>query len=158
MGVFDSDLALFNFDDLPGSIPQLKDIALHTFNREIFVDGSDYCLAWLEDYLIISGVRNRSTGCDCRQSRSAPTAQTMIDHIVMQIGAAATATGAESFGKHPHNFIESGSGQVSIWIGATDHREQIIFGPFFRRYSGDDLLRQNVQWSFRDIQLVQLPS
>src|SRR5688572_5509133 len=73
----------------------------------------------------------------------------------MEVSRAAAALSREAFRQHAHDRIELFTLEVAIRIRATGQREQVIFSPLFSSDSGDDLLREDIERTFRDFELIQ---
>jgi hypothetical protein len=83
--VFNSHLSLFDSQDTPRSVAQLKDVTLKTLDREVFINRSDHKFAWFEYDRVISCIRNRATRCNRRQTCASSSAKPFIDSVVMEI-------------------------------------------------------------------------
>src|SRR5213595_776526 len=70
LGVDDAHLARLDFLDQIGPVAQLEDVARHTLDCEILVEGSDEGLRRLEDHPVVADVRNRPA----RRERGEPGA------------------------------------------------------------------------------------
>ena len=73
----------------------------------------------------------------------------------MQVRATAAALRRDAFGQHLDDRVEVLAIQIAIRIGAADQRVEIVFLPIASGGLGDNLLRQNVERSFRNFQPVQ---
>ena len=69
--------------DFPRRVAELKNIARHAFDGEIFVDRADECFARFHHHAVIAVVRNRAAGGQRQQARAAPPADAMVHGIVM---------------------------------------------------------------------------
>src|SRR6185369_5269556 len=103
MRILDPHLPLLDPQHTPRSVSELKDIALQTLDRKVFIDRADNEIARLEYDCIIRGVGNRAAGSYRSQPRASTTAQTLIHRIVMEIRRSPPSFRAESFSQHPHD-------------------------------------------------------
>src|ERR1051325_8681006 len=153
--IFHPHLPLLHKQNAPGSVAQLKNIALQTFYCKIFVNRTNHQVARLEYYGVICSVGNRASGSYCRNSCIASPANSLIDGVVMEIRGAPAALGRESIGKHPDDGIELFARQIAIGVSAPHHLKQISFGPFLGGRGGDDLLREYVERQLGKLQPIE---
>src|ERR1044072_6037509 len=85
VSILDSNFPLLYSQDTPRSISQLKDIALQTLNRKVFVHRSDDKFAGLEHNGVVSRIWNGAAGRDRCESCASATTQSLVDRVVMQI-------------------------------------------------------------------------
>ena len=134
----------------PRRIAELKDVARETFDREILVDRAEESFRRIEHYTIICVVGNCAAGRQSNQPRTASSAQTMIDCIVMNQRRAPAALGAETFSQHFHYAVEFFASEIAIRPGRTDQVEGLVFIPILSGRRGDNLLCQNIERFFRN--------
>src|SRR4029079_3643959 len=156
VSILNSNLSLLYSKHTPRSISQLKDIALQTLDRKVFIHRSDHKFAGLEHDCVVSCIRNRATRCDRSESRASATAQSLIHGVVMQISRAPPTLRRESFREHAHDRIKLFTFQVAIGICASDSTEKIVFSTLFGGNCSNNLLCQNVQRLFGNLQTVEL--
>src|ERR1051326_4873340 len=156
MRILDSYLALLDSQHTPRRVSELKDVALQTLDRKVFVDCADDEIARLEHDCIISRVRNRTAGRNRRQPRAPATTQPLVHCIVMQIRGPSPALRAEPFRKHPHDRVKLFALEIAIRIRTTNHPEKIVFAPLLGSDGSDNLLRQNIELLFRNLQPIEL--
>ena len=94
---------LLDAEDTPGSVAQLKNIALQTLDSEVFIHRAYDQTAWLEYNSIISGIGNRATGSNCCEAGAAAASQTMIHGVVVQISRAPPTLRGKTFRQHADN-------------------------------------------------------
>ena len=99
--------------------------------------------------------RDRAAAGDGRKPASAPPAQRSIYPVAMQIRAVTAAPRGNALREHGHDLVEIRARQIAVRIGAANQREEIVFVPVFRRARGHNLLRQNVERSFRNDQPIE---
>ena len=89
-------------ENTPRSVAELKDVARHALDGEIFVDRSDECLGRFQTTVvgIICDCASRGKRGQARRARDA-----FIDDVTMNQRAAPTTLGAKAFGQHPHDVI-----------------------------------------------------
>ena len=142
--------------DFPGGVAELKNIARHAFDGEIFVDGADECLARLEHHAIICIIGNGAAGRQREQTRTAPAANAVIHGIVMDQCRAMAAFGAESLRQHADDFIEFFAREIPIWIAPSARVANNSFSvQSSRADGGDNLLREDVQRFLGNFEPIQ---
>ena len=102
------------------------------------------------DDVVESGFRDGSAGGDGCKARAAAGAQAMVDLVAVEIGAEASALGADAFAEHDENFVEGFAGEVAVIAGAADEGEELVFVPFVGGAGGDDLLGEDVERRIRE--------
>jgi hypothetical protein len=75
----------------------------------------------------------------------------MIHLIAMQVRAAAPARRRNAFGEHGEDVVEILAVQAAIRVRPAHQREQVILTEFFTSRCRDNLLRQNIERSFRNL-------
>src|SRR4029079_3315368 len=73
----------------------------------------------------------------------------------MQVRRTPSAFGAETFSEHADDRVKLFALEIAIRISASNHREEIIFGPLFGSDSRDYLLRQNIERAFGNFQVIK---
>ena len=153
--IFDANHAGIDAQNLPRRVAELKDIAGQTFDGEIFVHRADERFGGFEDDAIIGVVGNRAAGRECEQARAAPAADAMIDGVVMNQRGASAAFGAETFGQHFHDAVEFFAREIAIRIGRAHKLEQIVLVPILGRTGSDDLLGEDVERFFGNLEAIE---
>src|SRR5205809_905902 len=97
MRVGDADLALFHAQDFPRGITELKDVALQTFDCEVFVDTADDKFAGFEHHGIVGSIRDCAARSDRRQASAASPANAFVNCVMMQISRTPAAFGGKTF-------------------------------------------------------------
>src|SRR3954447_1729260 len=156
MRILDAHLTLLDSQNTPRRVSELKDVALQTLDRKVFIDCADNEIARLEHDCIIRSVRNRAAGSNRRQTRASPATQPLVHSIVMQISRSSPAFCAEAFGEHPHDRVKLFAFEIAIWVSTTHHREEIVFTPFLGSDGSNNLLRENIERLFRNLQTIEL--
>ena len=82
----------------------------------------------------------------------------MIHRVMMQVSPPPAPPRGEAFGQHANDFIKLFALQISEWIRATNHLEQRVLCPFFRRDGRHDLLRENIERLLRDFEMIEFAS
>src|SRR5205823_3449891 len=129
--------------------------ARETLDREVLVDGTDDRAIWFGHDRIVGRVRNSATGRDCREPRSPPGTNAVVDLIVMEKRSTPGPTLTDTVRKHAHDGVEILPFKIAIWIGASYGEKQIFFEPFLSRRRGDNLLSENVERRRRNEDRVQ---
>src|ERR1041385_3924144 len=80
--ILDSHFALLDAQHTPRRVSKLKDVALQTLNRKIFVHCTDNEIARLAHYRVISRVRDSPAGSNRRQARASTTTQPLVHRVV----------------------------------------------------------------------------
>src|ERR1051325_8213297 len=136
--ILDTHFPLLDSQHTPRSVSELKDVALQTLDREVFINGADHEIARLEYDCIISRIRNRTAGSDRRQPSASATAQSFVHGVVMQVRRPPPALRAEAFRQHAHDRIKLLAFQIAIRISTTNHPEKLVLAPLFGRDSRHD--------------------
>src|SRR5262249_43502464 len=79
----------------------------------------------------------------------------MINRVMMNQCRSASTLCAETVSDHCHKLIELTTREIPVRPGCPDECEEFILIPIFRRSCGNDLLRQHIQWFFRNRQAVE---
>ena len=156
MRVLDSNLPLLHPEHTPRSISELKDIALQTLDRKVFIHRSNHQFAGLEHDGVVSRIRNRTARRDCRQSRTSAATQSLVDGVVMQVSRSPATLGRKSLREHAHDRVKLFTFQIAIGICTSDGSKKIVFRPLFGSDSRDDLLGQNIKRLFGNLETIQL--
>src|SRR5215470_1215596 len=146
----------FHAADHPRRVAEQHDVALHAFDREIFVDRADVFVYWHGDHREQSIIGNRSTAGDSGDTATAPGAEFSVHAVSMQVGAVASSARGDAFGKHLENAVVGVERKVFVWVGATDQVVKFDFSAFFGSAGGDDLLRQHVERRVGDDEAVEI--
>ena len=94
----------------------MEDITGHTFNGEVFIQGSDKSVGRFENDVKIKIVGNGAAGNQRGQSCAFAAAQAFVHHVVVKIGAPAPVASGETVGQHGYDFIELAAGEVTVRI------------------------------------------
>ncbi len=156
LGIGDAHRAALDADDAIGGVAELEDVAGQALDGEILVDRADDLALRLEQHLVIGIVGDRAARGQRRHPCAAPSAQHLVDRVVMDERAAPAAPRAEPVGEHAQNGGEILARQGAIGIGAAAALVERVLAPFLRRHLGDDLLRQHVERLLRDAEPVEL--
>ena len=140
-----------------GSIAELKDIARHALEGEVFVQRADEKLAGHQRDVMVELIGYRAAVGHRRQARPAPGPQPAIDAIVVQVGAAAAALGGESVGEHLQDVQVDAAGEIAERCAAGDEIEEFVDFPLLHAHFGDDLLAQHIQRFSAQPDGVQFP-
>ena len=87
--------------------------------------------------------------------RATPAPQGAADGVAVQIGAANALTTVVAFGEHRQQRLIVLFIEIAIGRGLAKHCQQRLFCPFLTTDFGNDLLRQNIQWRFGNVQGVE---
>ena len=155
MGVGYAHRATLNAHDLVRLIAQLKNIAGHTFDGEIFVDRAYHDGFRFQHDVIIGVVGYGAAGRHRAERRAAPAVQHVVHRVAMDVGVAATARCRITVGQHAHDFQEFSMAQIAVGIGATEQRKQFVFVPILQRDFGGDLLREHVERFLGNDQMIE---
>src|SRR5437762_679640 len=90
----------------PGGVAQLENVSGQAFDREIFIHCADERFAWLEQNAIVARVRNGSAAGQRQQPRATPTADAMVDRVIVNEGGAPSTFRAETFAQHADDLVE----------------------------------------------------
>ena len=77
--------------DAPRRVAKQHDFPGHAFGGEVFIHRPHDNAVRFRNHREQRVIGNRTAAGDCRQSRSTPRSQLVIDAVVMQIGAVAAA-------------------------------------------------------------------
>ena len=155
VGIFNPHRAALDTHDLVGLIAELKHIARHAFDGEIFVDGADLNRLRLEHDVVVGGIGNRAAGGHRRQRRAATAMQHIVDGVAMDVGIATAAARGVSISEHAHDFQKFFTRDVAERIGAANQCKQIVLAPILQRYFGSDLLRQHIEGFVANHELIE---
>ena len=132
-------------------------VAGKRFKGEVLVQRAHHHILRVEHNLILEQVGNRPAIGQRGQIGAAPRPHAAIDGVEMQQGPAPAPAGGIAIGKHAHDIVELGAGEVAVRPGAPRQGEQgIEVEPFFV-HGGfrDDLLGEDVERFFRHADAVQ---
>src|SRR5579883_186649 len=144
-GIFDAEAAGLDAADLPGRGAEHENIAGHALDGEVFIDGADDGAFGLGDDLVLRSVGDGSAAGDCGETCSAASSDAMVDLVAMEESSAASARGCDPFGEHFYDGIKDGSIETTVWVGAADESEEVVFVPIAGCRGGDDLLGEDVE-------------
>ena len=154
--ILDAHPAGFDAQDAIRSIAELEDVAGEAFDREVLIERAHEDAGRLENDLVVRVVRDGATAGDGRESRPLAGPQHLVDRVAMQVRAASSALGTDTFGQHAHHGVEIRAREIAVRICAPNQCEQLVLAVFARGYFGHDLLREYVEWMLRDVQAVEL--
>jgi len=80
----------------------------------------------------------------------------MIHLIAMEVRPAATARVRNAFAEHRYDRVKVRALQIAIRICSPDQRKQIVLREFLASRHRDNLLRQDIERIFRNLQPVEL--
>ena len=158
VGVFDEDASGARLDavDAPAGVAQEHDVSGVGFDGEVLVEGADDGFGGQGDDVVESGFGDGSAGGDGRQARAAAGAEAMVDLVAVEVGAEASALGADAVAEHGEDFVEGFAGEIAVVAGASDEGEEIVFAPFVGGAGGDDLLGEDVERRVGEDELVEV--
>src|SRR5262249_221277 len=145
--VRNAHLTRFDPADQIRAVAELEDVARHTLDSEILIEGADERVRRLENHSIVAEVGNRPARRTSREARPAPAAQSPVHSIVVHIRASATAPRRKTIRQHLYHRVEILPLELAVWIGATDEREERVLLPLLCGGRGNDLLRKDVEWT-----------
>ena len=134
-----------HLEDSVGGIAELKDIARHALEGEVFVQRADEQFAGQQRDVVVELIGNRAAVGHRRQASRPPGPQPAVDPVVVQVGAAAAALGGETVGEHLQDVQVDTAGKLAKRRAADDEFEQGVDLPLPHADLGDDLLAQHVQ-------------
>src|SRR5204862_7491693 len=100
--------------------------------------------------------RNSAAVGNRHQAAAAAAPQAMPDAVAVQIGRVAAAASRDPFGEDFQKRVKVRARQLAIRIRPAYNLKQIVFIPLFARAHGHDLLSQDIQRGFRDVESVEL--
>ena len=100
MGVLDSHDPPFNAQDSVGGVTQLKDVASHAFDSEVFVHRADDLAFRLQEDLVVRRVGNGPSRCQRRQTSAPPAFECTVDGVVVNERPAPAAAARDPLGEH----------------------------------------------------------
>ena len=110
----------------------------------------------LEPDIVVGVVGNGAARGHRSEAGAAPGPQLMVDDVVVQVRAAASAARREAAREHCEEPAPCFEGQVAVRPGMAHHREQIVLAPVLGRDHGHHLLREHVERAGRHVQPVEL--
>ncbi len=153
--IFDAHDARLDAPDLPRVRAQQEDIAGHAFDGKILVERTDHVPLRLDDDVEVRSVGDSAAAGDRGQPRAAPRPELAVDAIVVQEGSAASARGRDAVGEHRDDRVEIAAIERAIGERPAHEREERFDLPFVLRARGDDLLREDIERRFRDLERVE---
>ena len=126
-------------------MPELKDVAGHALDGEVFVERADERVVGLEDDAVVGHFRNGAAGRDGQQPRMPAAAQATVHLVAVEEGRAAAAARREAVRGHRDHGIEILAREVAVRPRAPHQGEELVFGALAARGFGDDLLGQHVE-------------
>ena len=108
------------------------------------------------DDVVERGLGDGSAGGDGCEARAAAGAEAMVDLVAVEIGAEASALGADAFAEHDENLVEGFAGEIAVVAGAADEGEEFVFVPFVGGAGGDDLLGEDVERRFGEGEAIEI--
>ncbi len=76
--------------------------------------------------------------------------------VAQDVGAVAAAGVLDAVVEEGQDFFVLGAGQVAIGVGAAEDLVEVVFAPGLGAYGGDDLLHEDVDGGFGDLEEVEL--
>ena len=128
-----------------GRITQLKDVAGHAFEGEVFVQRADEQLTGQQRDVVVELIGNGAAVGERGQTSRPPRPQPAVDPVMVQVGAASAALGGEAVGEHPHDVQVIAPGQIAERCAAGDEVEQRVDLPLAHAHLGHDLLAQHIE-------------
>ena len=156
MRIFDSNSSGLHAFDSPGMGSQEKNISCEAFNCKILVEGSYRLGLRFHDDRVIRVLRNRTARGYGSKTRAAPALHATVYLIPVEQSAASPTRGRDAFRKHLDHIIEIVPGKIAVGIGRAKERIKIVFFPWTGRSSCNDLLGQDIERVFRDLNPFEL--
>ena len=154
--ILDPHFAWLDPQDAIRHVPELKNVAWHALDGEVFVQRANPNRGGLEQHLVVGVVRDGAAGSNRRKPRSPSPTQLAIHRIVVNVGAAPSARGVEPLTQHLDEGVEVATRQSPVRPRATQHVVERVFLPIARTERCDHLLRRNVERLRGNAQLVEL--
>ena len=142
--------------DLPGRVSELEHVPRHALDREILVDGSHALSRRIEHHVVVGVVRDGAAGSDGHETRPLPASDLAVDRVPVNARPATAAPRAEPLREHANHGVEVFAGQARVRIRGSHPRKQVRLRPFLARRGRDDLLREDVERSFRNAHPIEL--
>ena len=156
--ILHEDLAGMHLENPIGGIAELKDVARHALESEVFVQRADEQFAGQHHHVMVELIGYGTAVGDRRKASPPPRPQPVVDPVVVQVGAAAAALGGEAIGEHPEHGLVGAAGKIAERRTADDAVEQGIDLPLLHAHFRNDLLAQHVQGLAAQRDGVQFPS
>src|SRR5215213_3900443 len=158
MRILNAHLALLDSEHTPRRVSELKDIALQALDRKVFVNRTDHQTTRFKHYCVVRRVGYCAARGDRSETCPTPATKPLINRIMVQVRRAPPSLGAETFREHADDRVKLFALEIAIRISAPDHREEIVFRPFFSSDSRDNLLGQDIERAFGDFQMIEFTS
>jgi hypothetical protein len=129
----------------PGGVAQLKDIAGHAVNGEVFIHGADDMPLRFGHDVVVGGIRDRAATGKRGKPRAAPGPRHAVHAIHVQPGATSTVRKAVALAQHGDHGVKLLAGQIAIRPGAATQRVERIEFPVARGHFGHNLLGEHIE-------------
>ena len=145
LGVLDPDPAALDAANPPRGVAQEEDVAPHTLDGEIFVDGAHEGVLRLGDDVVVGVVGDSAAAGEGRQTGAAAPAQLAVYRVAVDVSTPASVAGRDPLGEHLDDLVVALSGKLAVGVRPADQVEQPVLLPLPGRALGHYLLGQNVQ-------------
>ena len=155
MRIFHAHASGFDAADAPRRGAEQEDVAGQALDREILVERADDRPFRLGDDQVIRVLRNRAARRDGGKPRAAPAAHDAVHLIAMQERAAAAALRGDALREHLDDGVEIARAEDRDRDRRCGRARTDRLRSRLRSCGGDDLLRQDVERPWRNLQRVQ---
>ena len=141
--------------DLPRGAAEEEDVARRRFDRPVLVDRADERVVGLGDDAVVTCLRNRTTGRQRCEARTAPRPHLAVDAIAVEIRGNPAAAGGDAVGDELDDAIEVLACEVRERRRPAHQLEEVVLLPALRGALGHDLLREDVERQHRRVHRVE---
>ena len=117
MGIFHPHLAALHAPYLPRGVTQQEHVTGQAFDGEVFVDGADKSLLWVQNDVVVGVIRDCSSAGHSSYGSAAPSLYLQVDAISMEISPTAALSEGKPVREDFHHVVEFLPGQFSVRIG-----------------------------------------
>ena len=145
-GIVDAHGPGLDLGDAPGVGAEQEDVAGGGLHGEVLVHRSHGDPVGIEDHAIVARLRDGSSAGEGGQPCAASSAEATVDGVVVEMGAAPTASGLDSPRDQFDHVVEAVPGEVRVGCCPSDQLEEGSDIPLAGcRHLGHELLGQHVQ-------------
>ena len=145
LGIDHTDRALDDAPNLPGRIPEQKDVASDALDGEVLVDGADEGVVGFGEDAVVAELGDGAAVLQGGEPGRPATAYDAVDAVKVDEGRGASAAVADAGGEHVDDLEVGLAGQRSEGRGAAEQVKQVIQGPVLAGGLGHDLLGEHVE-------------
>ena len=155
VSVFYTHHARLDAADAPGGSTEEDDVARHTLDSKVFVQGTDEGTVRLRQHAVVGHVRYGAAALDRDHARAALPAQHAVDAVSVQVGRRPSHANDDAFAHHLNDLVEVAALQIGVRRGLAHQVVQIVLAPGLAGALGDDLLSENIERRDRRKHAVQ---